>query len=271
MSLPEETGILSAQARHRRHLNPEWRGDMYIPGTVNYGHAPADPEEQALIRQRETRTRNIYTRQEQYEREHDAACAKRYASGEARFQAMEACKRAEAERKLQLARGVIPSKQTTEEDKNLVYERVYEAFLDAMHVIGSWQNVSDEHKKYHTIMKLLDYNKSRINQTQDNFLHADILFPAFEAKYGELTTRKFKECWTRLSSIRRTFTPENDEHEKGLNAWRQEVLLASQILGMHVIQVQDKMPLFALEHEDKIRQKYGNPFLPYEDQNIKTG
>ena len=123
-------------------------------------------------------------------------------------------------------------------------------------------------------MKKLDYNRSRANQLQDLALAAapgsSGEFEALQRKYAVLAGRNLGDYWTKLRALRSRFSPRQHAVEAALNEWRKGALAASQVLGIHVIELQNSMPGFAEAHAAELEQRHG-VFAPYADENIATG
>jgi hypothetical protein len=159
----------------------------------------------------------------------------------------------------------------TPEAADAARERVYEAFLHARQTAGGYEEWDDANRECHALMKKLDYNRSRANQVQDMALAAaPDEFEALQRQYAVLAGRNLGDYWAKLRALRSRFSPRQHAVEAALNEWRQAALAASQVLGIHIIELQNSMPGFAEAHAAELEQRHG-VFAPYADESNATG
>ena len=263
-------GILSHEARARKRLEPNWIGDMHIPGTRGWEYV--EPENIRQFREN-MEARDYNKRQyEKAEKYRKATAPEEQARIAARIREAEAKEHDAKRLKVKQARGLASTKPLcTPEAADAARERVYEAFLHARQTAGGYEEWDDANRECHALMKKLDYNRSRANQVQDMALAAaPDEFEALQRQYAVLAGRNLGDYWAKLRALRSRFSPRQHAVEAALNEWRQAALAASQVLGIHIIELQNSMPAFAEAHATELDQRHG-VFAPYADENITTG
>ena len=243
--------ILSEEARVQRRMDPSWQGSPYIEGTDNYSEE--ETPTRTALRQDIERRENFRLEQDEQKQRDAEEQRRQWRSSPAGMSHVDQRVREMEEREKR-------TKQCAPEAEKEARMLVYEAFLG---VNNSW---SDNNKAYHTIMKKLDYNRSRMNQEQDKALNGSLS----TTKYIELAERDLLKYWTQLRAIRSKFSMRDHTREAKLNEWRQQALAASQVLGTNLIELQNSMPTFASENAREIHDRFGI-FKPYVDENIATG
>jgi hypothetical protein len=255
--------------------DPDFVGDIFIPGTKDY----VDLEPAWSKQLREDREGCDYYKQllerEEKKRQEPARNTQDERARVAALIRVADAKEREAKRlKVKQEQGLASTKPVcAPEAADAARERVYEAFLHARRTIGDDDEWDDANKEYHQLMKKLDYNSSHMNQVQDLALTAALGSAEFEAlqrKYTTLAGRNLCDYWTKLSALCSRFSPRQHAVEAALNEWQQAALAASQVLGIHVIELQNSMPGFAEAHTAELEQRHGL-FAPYADENIATG
>ena len=266
-------GIVSEEALWRLKNDPNFVGDIFIPGTKDY----VDPEPEWSVKLREDmETRDYYNHQWEKEEEKRKEAARNTPEERARIAALikeaEAREREAKRLKVKQARGLASTKPLcTPEAADAARERVYEAFLHARQTAGGYEEWDDANRECHALMKKLDYNRSRANQVQDMALAAaPDEFEALQRQYAVLAGRNLGDYWAKLRALRSRFSPRQHAVEAALNEWRQAALAASQVLGIHIIELQNSMPGFAEAHAAELEQRHG-VFAPYADESIATG
>jgi hypothetical protein len=218
-------------------------------------------------------SRNYYKEQSEMEEEHrKAAASEAPLRGVDLIREVDARDRNAKRLRAQQEQGLASTKPLcTPEAAYAARERVYAAFLHVNQMFGEHDEWDDVNKDYHSLMKKLDYNRSRMNQMQDLVLEVvpgD--FEALQRKYTVLAGRNLGDYWTQLRTLRGRFSSRQHAVEAVLNEWRQAALAASQVLGIHIIELQNSMPAFAEAHATELDQRHG-VFAPYADENITTG
>ena len=265
-------GVLSNEAMTRKRREPGWEGEMHIAGSRGWKRVEPDDERQF---RKDMEARNYYKQQSEREEEDRKAMAQEAPMrGAALIRDADAKERDVKRLKQKQEQGLASTKPfCTAEAAYAAREHVYAAFLHANQTVGEHDEWDDINKEYHSLMKKLDYNRSRMNQTQDLALEAvqgSSEFEALQRKYTALAGRNLGDYWTQLRALRGRFSTRQHAVEAALNEWRQAVLAASQVLGIHIIELQNSMQGFAEAHAAELEQRHG-VFAPYADAKIATG
>ena len=265
-------GILSHEAMTRKRLDPDWEGEMYLAGSRGWKHV--EPDDVRQFREN-MEARDYHKQKSEREEEHRKAMAPEVSMrGAALIREADAKDRDAKRLKVKQEQGLASTKPLcTPEAAYAAREHVYAAFLHANQTVGEHDEWDDVNKDYHSLMKKLDYNRSRMNQMQDLALEAvpgSSEFEALQRKYTALAGRNLGDYWTQLRALRGRFSTRQHAVEAALNEWRQAALAASQVLGIHIIELQNSMPGFAEAHAAELEQRHG-VFAPYADEKIATG